>query len=84
MIVEVEDPSLDAADRLAATSQTCTACGRTYARRHLVILARATGGARLTRSARNTYTGGHGRQERELLKTLGQALREQREALWRR
>ena len=38
VIVEVEDPSLDAADRLAATSQTCTACGRTYARRHLVIL----------------------------------------------
>ena len=33
-----DDPSLDAADRLAAASQTCTACRRTYARRHLVII----------------------------------------------
>ena len=36
------------------------------------------------RSARNAYTGGHWRQERELLKTLRQALLEQREALRRR
>ena len=33
------------------------------------------------RSARNAYTGGHWRQERELLKTLRRALREQRQSL---
>ena len=33
------------------------------------------------RSARNAYMGGHWRLDRELLKTLRQALREQREAL---
>ncbi len=35
-------------------------------------------------TARNAYTGGHWRQERELLKALRRALREQREALRRR
>ena len=35
------------------------------------------------RSARNAYTGGHWRQERELFKVLRQALREQRETLRR-
>ena len=33
------------------------------------------------RSARNAYTGGHWRRERELFKTLRQALWEQREVL---
>ena len=36
------------------------------------------------RSARNAYTGGQWRQNRELLKVLRRALREQREALRRR